>query len=159
MKAAISRANSKPLILKECLECKEIYKIFPSVEKSRGSYFCSQLCYLTYSRKGGFIGNRPHNVGYRLRGTDSPTWKDNKVSYRRLHKWVEFSLGKPNTCECCHKSFENNHYIHWANKSHEYKRSLDDWMRLCAKCHTKYDLAYRLDIKYNYYIWLLFQDR
>jgi len=29
--------------------------------------------------------------------------------------------------------------IHWANKSGEYLRDKDDWIRLCCKCHKKYD--------------------
>lgn len=33
-----------------------------------------------------------------------------------------------------------NKKIHWANISRLYKRDLDDWMRLCAKCHKAYDM-------------------
>ena len=29
--------------------------------------------------------------------------------------------------------------INWANKSHEYKGKINDWLRLCTFCHKKYD--------------------
>jgi len=32
--------------------------------------------------------------------------------------------------------------IQWANKDHKYKRDISDWMRLCAKCHTHYDIKF-----------------
>ena len=30
--------------------------------------------------------------------------------------------------------------IHWANIDHKYRRNLDDWIGLCAKCHRRYDI-------------------
>jgi hypothetical protein len=64
-------------------------------------------------------------------------WKGDKVGITALHDWVKSRLGKPNRCEHCGttkaKKFE------WANKSHEYKRELNDWIRLCTKCHRIYD--------------------
>lgn len=51
--------------------------------------------------------------------------------------WVELHKGKPSLCEHCGtteaKKFE------WANISKKYKRELDDWIRLCTKCHRKFD--------------------
>lgn len=72
-------------------------------------------------------------------GSEHPNWKGPKVGYRDLHLWVERRLGKPDTCEHCHVSGFTGHYIHWANKSGNYKRDTNDWIRLCAKCHKKYD--------------------
>jgi len=73
------------------------------------------------------------------RGENSLLWKGKNASYRTLHKWVEKHLGKPTQCEHCSKNNLKSHYIHWANKSGEYKRELDDWVRLCALCHKRYD--------------------
>jgi len=56
-----------------------------------------------------------------------------------LHCWVKRYLGKPTTCEHCGKTGLIGNSIHWANKDHLYKRNLIDWLRLCAKCHRKYD--------------------
>lgn len=72
-------------------------------------------------------------------GGDHWGWKDKRVGYSGLHKWVNKYLGHPDTCEHCGKSGLSGHDIHWANKSGEYKRDLTDWLRLCSVCHGKYD--------------------
>lgn len=66
-------------------------------------------------------------------------WKGDDVGYHALHAWVEKELGKPDTCEHCGKTRLTSRQIHWANKSGKYLRELSDWIRLCAKCHKKYD--------------------
>jgi hypothetical protein len=72
-------------------------------------------------------------------GVKNLNWKGDFVSYRALHKWVARWKGKPNKCELCGLVDENHRRFHWANKDHEYKRSLDDYMRLCVSCHKLYD--------------------
>lgn len=72
-------------------------------------------------------------------GTQHPNWKGDEVGYRDLHLWVERQLGKPDTCEHCGKKSLTGRQIHWANKSGEYRRDVNDWIRLCAPCHGKYD--------------------
>lgn len=74
----------------------------------------------------------------KMTGEDHWAWKDEGVGYRALHRWVENHLGKPTQCEQCKGQFFDRR-IQWANKSHEYKRDLTDWIRLCAKCHYAYD--------------------
>lgn len=66
-------------------------------------------------------------------------WKGDEVEYRALHAWVERQLGKPTKCEHCDKDNLVGQQINWANKSGEYKRDITDWIRLCVKCHRKYD--------------------
>lgn len=66
-------------------------------------------------------------------------WKGDAVGYVGLHNWVKKHLENPMECEHCGKVGKNNRQIHWANKSHEYKRELTDWIRLCVKCHKSYD--------------------
>ena len=65
-------------------------------------------------------------------------WKGENAGYVSKHKWVSKHKGKPSLCEHCGtteaKRFE------WANVSGEYKRELDDYIRLCKSCHNKYDL-------------------
>ena len=68
-----------------------------------------------------------------------PQWKGDKVGYGALHEWVSRHKGKPTKCEKCGKDGLTGHKIQWANVDHEYKRDLDDWIRLCPKCHSKYD--------------------
>ena len=79
---------------------------------------------------------RPETQGER-----NVQWKGTNIKYRRLHQWTQNLLGTPDTCEHCGRSNLSGHLIHWANKSGEYKRNLEDWLRLCAKCHKDYDLA------------------
>ena len=66
-------------------------------------------------------------------------WKGDNVGYSALHSWVKRKLGKPETCEHCNKTKLKSRQIHWANKSHRYLRDKNDWIRLCVKCHKKYD--------------------
>ncbi len=66
-------------------------------------------------------------------------WKGDNAGYRALHYWVEKLLGKPRFCEFCGDRSLKHRQYHWANKSRAYKRILKDWIRLCAKCHKKYD--------------------
>lgn len=69
-------------------------------------------------------------------GEESPSWKGDRVGYGALHDWVRKWKGKPRICEHC--GIEGNN-LEWANKSQEYKRDLNDWIRLCRTCHRRYD--------------------
>lgn len=64
-------------------------------------------------------------------------WKGDEVSYTGIHKWVVKWKGTPNCCEQCGtttaKKFE------WANVDHEYRRVLEDYIRMCTPCHRNYD--------------------
>lgn len=72
-------------------------------------------------------------------GEKNNKWLGNKVGYYGLHRWVRFHLGKPQKCEHCGIKDLKPRQYHWANKSHKYLRDLNDWIRLCAKCHKAYD--------------------
>lgn len=74
-----------------------------------------------------------------LKGEKSWLWLGDKVKYRGLHKWVELKLGKPTKCEHCGKDGLSGNLINWANIGHTYRRNLNDWLRLCVKCHYIYD--------------------
>lgn len=64
-------------------------------------------------------------------------WKGDKASYYAVHAWVARHRGRPQKCEHCGTTEKKKYQ--WANKSHEYKRDLNDWIRLCVPCHKKYD--------------------
>lgn len=76
-------------------------------------------------------------------GEKNANWKGDDVGYKGLHIWINKKLGHSKICEHCGKSEFGKRQIHWANKSGKYKRDLDDWLRLCVKCHKKYDTAKR----------------
>jgi hypothetical protein len=68
----------------------------------------------------------------------NPHWKGDDVGYSGVHLWIYKKLGAPNYCERCKRS--NKKKYHWANKDHKYQRRIEDYMRLCAGCHIKYDM-------------------
>lgn len=106
----------------------------------------------------GIIGNKgkPHSEEWKrkiseallgekhpffgVRGEKAANWKGEDVGYSGIHMWIRGQLGLPTECEQCGKDNLTGKKIHWANKSHEYKRDLEDWMRVCVSCHKKYDL-------------------
>lgn len=71
------------------------------------------------------------------RGENHGMWKGDQVGFGSLHQWVSRKLGRPKYCEHCKRSDLKKY--EWANKSREYKRDIYDWIRLCKKCHNKYD--------------------
>lgn len=77
-------------------------------------------------------------AGKKLQNELHPLWKE-KVGYHALHSWVIRKLGNPNKCSECGLTSLNSRRFHWANISHEYKRDLKDWKRMCVKCHFIYD--------------------
>lgn len=72
-------------------------------------------------------------------GEKHRNWKGDKVGYGGLHMWIAKELGKPKYCEHCKCTNLRSTQYNWANKSRQYKRDVTDWVRLCNKCHKKYD--------------------
>lgn len=84
-------------------------------------------------------------IGYwrgktRPTGEESCNWKGEDILYGSMHDWVRSWKGVPTTCEGCGKTGFKRSQIHWANKDHKYRKILDDYIRLCAKCHWSYDI-------------------
>lgn len=136
-----------PRVKRKC-KCGKDFEVRPKrIEQGRGEY-CSKKCMYTYRV-------RPSGLSYVL-VKENPTsfkkgmvpWSKGKktgiipvnftgdnVGYDALHDWVKRHKPKAECCEHCGKTG----YLEWANKSHEYKRDLSDWLALCKKCHIKYD--------------------
>ena len=81
--------------------------------------------------------NKENNPG--KSGDEHHNWQGDFTSYRSMHRWVVAHKGQPNTCEHCGKNNLSERQIHWANIDHKYRRCLEDYIRLCAKCHKTYD--------------------
>lgn len=75
----------------------------------------------------------------------NPFWKGDRVGYVGLHLWVQKWKGKPETCEKCGREGLTGRQIGWANIDHKYRRVLDDYIRLCRKCHKNYDTTLNLE--------------
>lgn len=118
-------------IEKECLYCSKPFSTIPADIKRGHGKFCSVKCrQLNLKGKSIFINGKAEK---------NSNWKDDKVSYKGLHKWIGEQLGKPTVCEICRKTGLTGRWIHWANISGLYLRNPTDWIRLCAKCHKKFD--------------------
>jgi len=77
-------------------------------------------------------------------GEKNHQWKGDNVQRdcngTALHNWVKKQLGKPQECWNKLCPLKSNNF-QWANKSGEYKRDVNDWLRLCVSCHKLYDLG------------------
>jgi hypothetical protein len=93
-------------------------------------------------QKNKYKGKHLPWIAHIMCGNKNPKWMGDDVSNKSLHQWVKRILGQPKTCWYCHKTFRNTNLIHWANKSHKYLRTKSDWLRLCVKCHKKYDIDF-----------------
>lgn len=149
----------KPIIL-QCPCGKEFETYQSLVDIGRGK-FCSKSCMYVYRKEAVRTKYTKHKVnkGWFKKGVNSHpdtkikkgerisvktefkkgilplNYKGDEVGYGALHHWVRYHKGRACKCEKC--GSENS--VNWANKSHEYKRDLDDWVELCQKCHMKYD--------------------
>lgn len=112
------------------------WKIGRTQEKSnawKGGLPKCKVCGKQLSRYNAIYCKEHKGLAYT--GDKHPKWKGNNVGYGALHGWVYKELGKATKCKEC-GSTEN---VQWANKSHEYKRDIKDWVQLCSKCHLQYD--------------------
>lgn len=82
----------------------------------------------------------------RGKGENHYKWSGDDVGYDGLHDWIRKVGGIPATCEHCGKTGLTGRKIQWANKSGQYKRDRDDWIRLCVSCHAIYDRKNRVNI-------------
>lgn len=112
-----------------------------SVKKSKAtkSKYCSKQCLYTYrvmpeKRKAYVVRNPKRKTGP---NPNHYLFKGEAASYISIHGWVARHRGKASKCEHCGTETGK---IQWANKSHEYKRELTDWIQLCIICHRKHDL-------------------
>ena len=81
-------------------------------------------------------------MGLAHQGDKNHNWLGIDVGYVSLHEWVNRKLGQPDTCEFCGELGLKGQRIHWASKSREYKRDLNDWLQLCVSYHWKYDQSW-----------------
>ena len=90
---------------------------------------------------GMYENKKPHSGDFK-KGFTPWNFKETGVGMASLHAWVKRRLGRPMKCEFCGVEVKSFYKIHWANKSHEYKRDVADWIRLCVPCHKRYDLNF-----------------
>lgn len=86
--------------------------------------------------KGSIKKGDTRGAGTQFKSLSIPKdYKPERNDYNSLHSWVRRKKGKP--LKCCNCGSDK--YVQWANKSHEYKRDINDFFELCRKCHVAYD--------------------
>ena len=158
MKAAYhERAKNSPgAVDVTCATCAIKFKAWPYRAKAP-RIFCSRNCSAKYTTpimiKAGNEACRGRKMSQEekemrkikaARGDSMPMWKGDEVKYRALHDWVARLLGKPHDCSFCGNTTLAHRQYHWANVSGQYLRDIEDWIRLCAKCHKNYDKEMKL---------------
>ena len=73
-------------------------------------------------------------------GIKNHNWKGDETGYYNKHTWCYRNWGQPLFCEFCGRTDLRKSQYQWASKNHEYKRTRNDWLRLCVSCHRNYDL-------------------
>lgn len=145
---------------KHCNQCNLVIVKKPSHSLSywKDRKFCSRSCQhkaykgknfspLSQYKKGNKRSKKDEE--YRLTklretivGVNNPIWKGERAKYHVIHKWVTRWKGKPKLCEMCGTTAARK--FEWANIDHEYRRVLEDYIRMCTKCHRNYDYSNHL---------------
>ena len=123
--------------------------------KKRSLRFRKKMSLLMKNNKNGLGSKHPHTIETKNKisnsnkgktaGEKNYNWRGENVKYRGLHMWVVKENGRPKFCCNCGAKGEytgkkrGQWSICWANKDHEYKRKLEDFLPLCRKCHKDYD--------------------
>lgn len=152
---------------KNCLTCKKGFsRSYETIKYWEIKKYCSRVCGPTFKNgnPGHWLGKKRSEAdckaisdGHKGQNSSPPTQfkkSENpaynrvggRTPYRNLHHWVGKKLGKPNQCSEC-GTIAGGKGMHWANKSHEYKKEVSDWIRLCVKCHYEYDLNRHVRLK------------
>jgi len=120
-KECIKLYASLKTIPRICEECGKDFMAVANEVKRRGggAKTCSRECYYKY---------QPNMLEKKNEGM--------KMTYGSVHRWVKRIAGKPSLCEHCGATEGT---FDWSNKTGQYLRNMDDWQRLCRKCHIKYD--------------------
>jgi hypothetical protein len=134
-------------VKKECGACSIGFEV--PISRQDTAKYCSDSCRIACLRPKDYVCTPEHaraiSLGKtgksvpKLQGENNFHWKGDRVTYSGLHHWIKKQAGSPCYCEHCGETSLRSRQYHWANKSQQYKRDVEDWLRLCAKCHKKYD--------------------
>ena len=135
--------------MKLCLDCGK--------EKSRIGIYCKVCGYKHRIRPSGLIykivkensswfkkGNKSWNKGRQAKNKENYS-----NDYSAVHNWVERVMGRPRKCDKCGDTTKSRY--HWANKTGKYLHETNDWVRLCTKCHFRYDFE-KFGLRKTWYI-------
>lgn len=133
---------------KKCLGCKKDFRkpgIY-SIKQWSIAKYCSSECSIKYffSLRQKILWNKNSykemmSKNHKGIKKEFSYARSNPTQYSNLHSWVYKTLGRPMICKNCKKEVKEGSKIHWANISRNYKKDINDWIRLCSNCHVKYD--------------------
>lgn len=84
----------------------------------------------------------------KYKGKLSSQWKE-KPTYGIVHYWLRTNFGNPKSCEICKTTNENKKYDWALLKGKKYERVESNFIRLCRKCHVRYDFKGKLRVRPN----------
>jgi len=123
------RATS--FIEKECIDCGKLFRIyFYETKKIREKRDRCMLC----SKK------QPNNGQFKKTGSMQ---KSNSRIYKNAHRFIKRKRGMPQECEVCKTNDKSVRY-EWSNVDHKYRQKVEDFTRMCTKCHWHYDFEHNL---------------
>ena len=115
-----------------------------SIEKTRkfNSMFPNSGTFKKGHKKIGNCGapKGTHNPNEFKKGTPEdkhPRWIGDEVGYHGVHDWIYKHKTRKYICELCGSEC-NERKSQFHNIDGQYKRNVDDYIELCAKCHCKF---------------------
>ena len=129
-----TKNKPKSSVKKRCIFCKKEFIVQYSLSKIKK--YCSIKCYRN-NIKGKSSGYSSWNKG--LPPEEHPRWLGKDVGYQGIHTWVRRKFGRVDHCAFCGSKGSKKRGCDWANIDHLYTRNRKDWIRLCRKCHYRYD--------------------
>jgi hypothetical protein len=99
---------------------------------------CKGMCHKHYVRNR--VHGDPLKVAHR-RGEDHPSWKGDDVDLGAQHYRVRAARGTPSFCEHC-KTTDPSLLYDWAFNNSGDRLNVDDYIRLCRKCHKVFDAEF-----------------
>ena len=115
---------------------------YTEIEKIESSKRAKELGFGLWMEGKKLSESHKSNISKRMKsknynGSSHHLYKGDKIGYYGLHKWVVLQKGTPKECKHC--GVKDARIYDWANISYSYKREINDWIRLCRKCHIKFD--------------------
>lgn len=142
----ISRRNRKKLDIEKIIKIDDCISLYESgwTTKEVGEKFgISKELLQFYFNKIGYEC-RKYTDRHPTRKSPRLSWNANNISYTAQHRRVYRARGSPSKCELC-KTTENKNKYDWANLTGNYN-DVNDFMRMCKKCHKNFDIAKRKNV-------------
>lgn len=128
-----NKYTARPTPPKEDLENLYHAQLLSQVEIAK-EYHTTQKVIFSWFRK---LGIKSRVAAKRnQKGEKNDYWKGDSATYSAFHRRVESVRGKPAICFACGDM--SKPIYEWCNLTGKYE-DVNDYMRMCRKCHRQYD--------------------